>query len=358
MELDGGDAWQRVFVLVGSIVLGGVLIIFLQAILVPFVLAIFLAYLVRPFAEFISNNLCAWRLKLRERARRGREAQSREEAASLLPRRGEPSSSSAADASPPPPPGPLLPSATLRNLEEASIQIGTELPRWVGVVLAMSLAVTIFASIVLLMAASISSLGSRLDAYRRRARTLGPTPPPAFRRPLPPSRGPTPPPPRRYQHRAHELWAIVVHNLKPLGLNLSDTSELPSRAIAAVLTPLLNFSLGLLNYCMLGAQHAHTRGCTRHAPHAHDCGRSTSPSASSTTACSVRACTREDARATRRMPSHAHAHVPLTCGARRLARRLAVLIFLIFLLLEPAAPRSSLRKRIDDSISRYSLLLS
>ena len=39
MELDGGDAWQRVFVLVGSIVLGGVLIIFLQAILVPFVLA-------------------------------------------------------------------------------------------------------------------------------------------------------------------------------------------------------------------------------------------------------------------------------------------------------------------------------
>ena len=57
---DGQD-WARVFSFVGSIVFVGVILVYLQAILVPFILAIFLAYLVRPFAEFISNNLCAWR---------------------------------------------------------------------------------------------------------------------------------------------------------------------------------------------------------------------------------------------------------------------------------------------------------
>ena len=230
----GGDAWLRVFALVGSVVLAGVLLIFLQAILVPFILAIFLAYLVRPFAEYISTNLCAWR-RARERHRRARDALSREEVKRLLP--------SAADAARDSAPSVLKPGATLRNLEEATIQIEAALPHWVGVLLAMTLAVVLFASIVLLMAASISSLGSRLDAYQRcgyepwATVVLDPS--------LALTLGLTPPSPRR----AHELWAIVVFNLKPLGLNLSDTSELPSRAIAAVLTPLLNFSLGLLNYC-------------------------------------------------------------------------------------------------------------
>ena len=234
---DGAESWSRIFTVVGTLVLAGVLLIFLQAILVPFVLAIFLAYLVRPLAEFIATNLCFWR---RRREGRARDVPSDEESARLLSHER-----------------PALPKhkagATIRNLEEATQQIEAALPHWVGVLLAMSLAVILFASIVVLMSASISSLGSRLDAY---------------------------------QHRARELWTIVVFHLQPLGLNLSD-SLLPSQsAISAYVQPLLISSLGLLNDFLL------------------------------------------------------------------------VLIFLVFLLLEPSAPRSSLRKRVDDSISRYIILKS
>jgi len=232
------DDWSRTFAVVGTIVLAGVLLIFLQAILVPFVLAIFLAYLVRPLAEFIAANMCAWRRSRRERSKR--DALSREEVARLLPNREPPK---------------LSTSATLRNLGEAGEHIEAALPHWVGVLLAMTLAVILFASVVVLMSASISSLSSRLDAY---------------------------------QHRARELWAIAVFHLQPLGLSLSDSTLqlLPSQAISSYLQPLLISSLGLLNDCLL------------------------------------------------------------------------VLIFLVFLLLEPSAPRSSLRKRVDDSISRYIILKS
>ena len=48
-------SWFRAFCLVGTIVLVGVLLIFLQGILVPFTFAVFLAYLVRPFSEFIGS---------------------------------------------------------------------------------------------------------------------------------------------------------------------------------------------------------------------------------------------------------------------------------------------------------------
>jgi len=242
-----GDGWQRTFAVVGSIVLAGALLIYLQSILVPFVLAIFLAYLVRPLAEFIAANLCFWRRSRRER--RTKDALSREEVARLLP------DEERSMMPHPPPPRGLTAGATLRNLEEAGQQIEAALPQWVGVLLAMTLAIILFASVVVLMSASVSSLGSRLDAY---------------------------------QHRARDLWAIAMYHLEPLGLRLSDSTLqlLPSQAISSYLQPLLISSLGLLNDCLL------------------------------------------------------------------------VLIFLDVLLHEPSAPRSSLRKRVDDSISRYIILKS
>ena len=234
------EGWSRLFALVGSVVLAGVLLIFLQPILVPFVLAIFLAYLVRPFAEFISVNLCNCRRR-RHGQRGTADARNREEIARLLP-----------DEERAVPPFQSTHTGTLRNIENATQQIEAALPHWVGVVLAMSLAVVLFASIIVLMAASMSSLGSRLDAY---------------------------------QHRARELWSIIVFQLQQLGLNLAEVSY-SSQAISSSLAPLLNASLSLLNDFLL------------------------------------------------------------------------VLIFLVFLLLEPSAPRSSLRKRVDDSISRYIIMKS
>jgi len=249
---DQRDAWFHTFTLVGSLVLAGVLLVFLRPILVPFVLATFLAYLVRPFAELISTNLCfCRRRRAAGRALHG-EALSRDEVARLLPEDDEERAADTPAAAAAVPPAQLKPGATLRNLEEAAHQVETALPHWVGVVLAISLALTFFVALLLLMAASISSLGSRLDDYQLRAR---------------------------------ELWAILVFNLRSMGLNLSDVN-LPSKAVSATLAPLLNASLGLLNDFLL------------------------------------------------------------------------VFIFLVFLLLEPAAPRSSLRKRIDDSISRYIILKS
>ena len=58
MDSAADDAWARVFAFSGSIVFVGTVLTYLKPILVPFVLAIFLAYLVRPFAEWISEHLC------------------------------------------------------------------------------------------------------------------------------------------------------------------------------------------------------------------------------------------------------------------------------------------------------------
>ena len=234
---------MRVFAFSGSIVFVGLVLIYLKPILVPFVLAIFLAYLVRPFAEWISTNLCFCRR--RRRAPKRPEARAVEddpyEAESLLPKPGG---------------GVLERGATMGEMlvEEASQQM----PHWVGVLLAMALAVTLIATVVVLMTTSISSLGSRLDAYQQRAR---------------------------------DLWTIAAFHLRPIGLELPDELILPTTAISAHLAPLLNAGLGLLNDFVL------------------------------------------------------------------------VLIFLVFLLLDTRGAhlkdeRSSLRKRIDDSVSRYLVLKS
>ena len=250
------EGWSPAFAFCGTVVFIGIILVYLQAILVPFVLAIFLAYLVRPFAEWISTNLCLCRRRSRGRApsRPLQPPHDPDEEESLLPKPAERPSSGVSpglDVQ-----GALNRGATMGGLlvEEATQHISTGLPRWVGVLLAMALAVLLIAAVVVLMASSVSSLGSRLDAY---------------------------------QQRAHDLWAIAVFHLRPLGLELPDQLILPSKAISATLGGALNAGLGLLNYFML------------------------------------------------------------------------VLIFLIFLLLEQeGGQRSPLRKRIDDSVSRYLVLKS
>ena len=225
------EGWSAVFAFCGSVVSVGVILVYLKDVLVPFVLAIFLAYLVRPFAEWISAHLCVCRRRMRTPKGIG-DSDAADETESLLPKS-------------------IGRSATVGDMlvEEAT----QRLPQWVGVVLAMMLAFGLFGSVLVLMASSASSLGSRLDAY---------------------------------QQRAHDLWAIAVFHLRPLGLDLPDTLIIPSKAISAYIGSALNAGLGLLNEFIL------------------------------------------------------------------------VLIFLVFLLLEPPTSRSILRRRIDDSVSRYLVLKS
>ena len=59
------EGWSAVFAFCGSVVSVGVILVYLKDVLVPFVLAIFLAYLVRPFAEWISAHLCVCRRRMR-----------------------------------------------------------------------------------------------------------------------------------------------------------------------------------------------------------------------------------------------------------------------------------------------------
>ena len=251
--MSGNENWSNIFAFAGSVVAIGIILVYLQAILVPFVLAIFLAYLVRPFAEWISEHLCL----CRRRTRRGRASPPHdpEEVASLLPKPAAASSSASSPQAGLDLPGALNRGATISGqmIDEATQQIQTGLPRWVGVVLAMALAITLLAGVIVLMASSVSSLGSRLDAY---------------------------------QARAHELWAIALFHLRPLGLELPDNLVIPTKALSAQLGSALSFGLYLLNDFIL------------------------------------------------------------------------VLIFLVFLLLEPPSARSPLRRRIDDSVSRYLVLKS
>ena len=211
----GDEGWARVFAFVGTVVGAGIILIYLKAILIPFVLAVFLAYLVRPFAEFISNNLCFFRRRrLLRNAYKPRDPveaaldDDDDENASLLPKR-------VSDL-----PAALKRGATMGSqaVEEATQQVEAALPRWVGVLLAMVLSVFLVASVVVLMASSIASLGSRLDAY---------------------------------QQRAHDLWSIAAFHLRRFGLDLPDVFAFPSQAVSSSLAPLLNASLGLLNHTLL-----------------------------------------------------------------------------------------------------------
>jgi len=242
------DAWSRVFAFTGSIVFVGTVLMVLKPILVPFVLAIFLAYLVRPFAEWISTSFCACRRRRRsgQLSHQRDKVEDPEETDDLLPKESITS------------PAASLPGAMYSEIQEAAGSMEAALPYWVGVLLAMGMAITLICTVVVLMSTSIASLGSRIDAY---------------------------------QARAHELWSIAAFHLRPLGLELPDELILPSTAISAHLAPLLNAGLGLLNDFIL------------------------------------------------------------------------VLIFLVFLLLDKRAQgrsdeRSSLRRRIDDSVSRYLVLKS
>lgn len=219
MDSAADDAWARVFAFSGSIVFVGTVLTYLKPILVPFVLAIFLAYLVRPFAEWISTHLCFCRR--RQRGLAGRKIPSGaassdpydpEEAESLLPK------PAAAPGITSPGRG-LKPSATMGELlaegaSRATDQMEATLPHWVGVLLAMGLAVALILGAVVLMTTSVSLLGPRVDAYQQRAR---------------------------------DLWSIMAFHLRSLGLQLPDELIFPSKAISAHLATVLNVGLGLLN---------------------------------------------------------------------------------------------------------------
>ena len=301
--------WSSIFSCVGSLFFAGCILVYLQAILVPFVLAVFLAYLVRPLAEWISAHLCLCRR--RSRASRRNELLKRaagpshnpEEQESLLPKTvGSPS-------------GLDLPGALNvggQMIEEATEQLSTGLPRWVGVLLAMALAVSLLGSVVVLMASSVSSLGSRLDAY---------------------------------QQRAHDLWAIAIFHLRPLGLELADEFIFPSKAVSAHLV-------------RATASHIDRRGARAWdvvAPgHPSEVRRRSRRGArSSRSPRCLRACVRACVWRACAVQGSA-----LNAGLGLLNDFILVLIFLVFILLEPTSARSPLRRRIDDSVSRYLVLKS
>ena len=146
------EGWGRVFAFVGSIVFAGVILVYLQAILVPFVLAIFLAYLVRPFAEWISSNLCLCRRHRRRRRPVVHEPHDAEETANLLPPHSEDGEGRAGL------PAALERGATMGGMlvEEATVQMERAVPRWVGVLLAMGLAITCARTRVLLPRPSLA----------------------------------------------------------------------------------------------------------------------------------------------------------------------------------------------------------
>ena len=103
-------SWFKAFCFVGTIVLVGVLLIFLQGILVPFTFAIFLAYLVRPLSEYISLNLCTCCCK------RDSPSADAEEAGNIG----------------------LKQQGTIRHsIYVANVTVRRTLPRWVGVLLAL-----------------------------------------------------------------------------------------------------------------------------------------------------------------------------------------------------------------------------
>ena len=235
------QSWTRIFHLVGSLVGCGVILVYLKPILLPFVVAVFLQYLVRPCSEFVSANLCCCCRRFSWRREQQRLAEQSVRT-------------------------PLLPTGT-PSLRRHGSNVGEmlvdevhhatqALPQWVGVSVAIFLAITMLITVLVLMSSSIVSLGSRLDAY---------------------------------QQRAHHIWTIASFQLKPYGLELSDAA-LPSKAISvsisAHLAPVVNALGALLNDLVL------------------------------------------------------------------------IFLFLVFLLMAPAPQRSSLRKRIDDSVSRYLVLKS
>lgn len=179
-------SWFKAFCFVGTIVLVGVLLIFLQGILVPFTFAIFLAYLVRPLSEYISLNLCTCCCK------RDSPSADAEEAGNIG----------------------LKQQGTIRHsIYVANVTVRRTLPRWVGVLLALLLAFCVIAIAVTAVYVSLDSVVPLLP---------------------------------RYQARAVEVWADVLQWLQTLGLgDLQQIRDFPSQMVRATLSPIVAVTTSL-----------------------------------------------------------------------------------------------------------------
>jgi len=232
---DVGTGWSRSFSFVGTIVIVGFLLVFLRSILVPFVAALFLAYLVRPVADRISTCRCIPWFRRRHEAALARE-NGREEQEPLLGGDGP----------------------SLKKLETSSklvvSRVETFLPRWMGVMLALLLAMTVIIGILAAMVVTITSFQSQMPRYRGNAQLI-------------------------WQQLL--TWVKTTFNV-----DLSELQAVPSRIFSNAAGTFLTTSVTLTTDLML------------------------------------------------------------------------VMVFLAFILVQPPAQQSSLRKKIDDAISRYIILKS
>jgi predicted PurR-regulated permease PerM len=235
--------WARSFSFAGTILIVGFLLVFLRSILVPFVAALFLAYLVRPLADAISACRCIPYLRRRHDAAVLREEEEQKEPL-LSGDRAEEGGLS------------RRPSERLvkEKTERLIGKVETLLPRWVGVMLALILALGVIIGILAAMVVTITSFQAQMPKYRANAQLL-------------------------WQHGLE--WLKNVFNV-----DLSELQALPSRVFSSAAGTFLTTSVTLTTDLML------------------------------------------------------------------------VIVFLAFILLQPPAPQSSLRKKIDDSVSRYIILKS
>ena len=150
-ENDVSLGWARSFSFAGTVVIVGFLLVFLRSILVPLVVALFLAYLVRPLAESISTCRCIPYFRKRQEAKRREEERGDEENEPLLG-------------------GEVPPSERLANDSRQLIE--TLLPRWVGVILALILALSVIVGIVAAMIVTIHSFQAQMPKYRANALQL------------------------------------------------------------------------------------------------------------------------------------------------------------------------------------------
>lgn len=222
----------------------GFLLVFLRSILVPFVAALFLAYLVRPLAESISACRCIPFFRKRHEAALLKEQQD-EEKEPLLGGEGEKGAT----------PGRRR---LLQDVPKDSRQligrVETLLPKWVGVMLALILALGVIAGILAAMVVTITSFQAQMPKYRANAQVL---------------------------------WQQLLEWLKMVfNVDLSELQALPSRVFSTAAGAFLTTSVSMVTDLML------------------------------------------------------------------------VVVFLAFILLQPPAAHSSLRKKIDDSVSRYIILKS
>jgi AI-2 transport protein TqsA len=241
---DVSVGWARSFSFAGTVLIVGFLLVFLRSILVPFVAALFLAYLVRPLAESISACRCIPFFRKRHEAAMLKE-QEDEEKEPLMGGEGEKGATPARR-------------RLLQDVPKDSRQligrVETLLPKWVGVMLALILALGVIAGILAAMVVTITSFQAQMPKYRANAQVL---------------------------------WQQLLEWLKTVfNVDLSELQALPSRVFSTAAGAFLTTSVSMVTDLML------------------------------------------------------------------------VVVFLAFILLQPPASQSSLRKKIDDSVSRYIILKS